>query len=292
MTQICDFYPIYKNKNKYFCFLYYYIQCVFIYICVMILSDSYRMKEFCAGRVFSRIVSLVPSWSRTLYEITGGEQPVGITKFCCHPEDMFRSRVRVGGTKKINVEKIRSIHPDLVIAAKEENVKEQVEEVAEFCPVWLTDVRNISEMNDCLEWMGTLTGKEERSREYREEISRVLHSLRGRFTGETVVYLIWKEPWLTIGSDTFIHSMLEHLGLRNLFGNRVRYPVTSLEEIQLLRPGYIFLSSEPFPFKEEDANELQKKFSCSKVRWVRGELFSWYGVALCDWKSINLDKLV
>jgi ABC-type Fe3+-hydroxamate transport system substrate-binding protein len=98
--------------------------------------------------------------------------------------------------------------------------------------------------------------------------------------GKRVCYLIWKDPYMTIGGDTFIHNMLQHAGFENIFQDKKRYPKTSLEELNQLSFEYLFLSSEPFPFKQKHADELQELLPGKKIILVDGEIFSWYGSRL------------
>lgn len=98
------------------------------------------------GRVVSinypprRILSLVPSQTELLFDLGLDREIVGITKFCIHPEDKFRTTAKVGGTKKLNLKKIRELKPDLIIGNKEENERDQIEELIGEFPVWMSDI--------------------------------------------------------------------------------------------------------------------------------------------------------
>ena len=100
-----------------------------------------------------RIVSLVPSQTELLYDLGLNEEVVGITKFCVHPDRWFKTKTRIGGTKQLQIEKIKELKPDLIIASKEENVKEQIEELAKDFPVWISDVNNLE---DALKMIGSI----------------------------------------------------------------------------------------------------------------------------------------
>lgn len=252
-----------------------------------ILKNTEILNVF-ADQPPKRVVSLVPSFSKTVYDLTEGQQPVGITKFCIHPEMMFRILPRVGGTKKVDIEKVKKLEPDLVLANKEENVKEQIEEIGKFTSVWLSDIITIPEMLEWIRICANITGNADKGKAMIQNIENILNGIKDKMRGKTVVYLIWKDPWMTVGHDTFIHSMLSHIGLKNLFENQSRYPVTSPEEIKNLKPDYVFLSSEPYPFKEKDAEEWKNYFVDSKVCHVKGELFSWYGSFLLEWNNYVL----
>src|SRR4051812_42104384 len=106
-----------------------------------------------------RIVSVVPSQTELLYHLGLNEEVLGITKFCIHPQEWFRSKTRVGGTKTLNLETIRQLQPDLILANKEENEKDQIEALANEFPVWVTDVTNLNEAVQMIAAIGKLTGK-------------------------------------------------------------------------------------------------------------------------------------
>ena len=93
-------------------------------------------------------------------------------------------------------------------------------------------------------------------------------------------YLIWKDPYMTVGGDTFIHDMMQHCGLENIFEKEKRYPVIKLEDLNEKSPQIILLSTEPYPFKEKHINELARQFPSTKIILVNGEMFSWYGSML------------
>ncbi len=224
----------------------------------------------------TRIVSLVPSITELLYSLGLEEEVVGITKFCVHPQAWFRTKTRIGGTKNIQTEKISALSPDLIIANKEENIREQVEPLQRDYNVMLTDVNDFSQALDMITQVGRATGKDRESEALAGEIKKAFSPLRDG-TGKTAAYLIWKEPWMTVGGDTFIHAMMQYAGFENIFADRLRYPETNLEEIEKLKPEWVLLSSEPFPFKESHARQLQNVFSHSKILLVDGEMFGWYG---------------
>lgn len=124
-----------------------------------------------------RIISLVPSQTELLYDLGLDAETIGITKFCVHPQSWFKTKERVGGTKTVNIEKIHQLKPDLIIANKEENVKEQVEELAQHYPVWLTDVNNLGDALQMIEDIGTLTGKQAEAKTIATSIQKDFASL-------------------------------------------------------------------------------------------------------------------
>jgi ABC-type Fe3+-hydroxamate transport system substrate-binding protein len=224
-----------------------------------------------------RIVSIVPSQTELLYDLGLGEEVVGITKFCVHPEDWFRTKTRVGGTKQLHIDKIRELQPDLMIANKEENTQEQVEELAKEFPVWISDIQTVEEGLQMISAVGELTGKDERAKEIITEIRKNFSELRQATVLKRVAYFIWREPWMSVGHDTFISNMIETVGWENVFAKEERYPEVSAEMLENARPDMVLLSSEPFPFKEKHIAEVKAVLPEAEVLLVDGEMFSWYG---------------
>ena len=226
-----------------------------------------------------RIISLVPSQTELLYSLGLQEEVAGITKFCVHPEKWYRNKIRVGGTKNIDIQKIISLNPDLVVANKEENIKEQVEQIAEKFNVWVTDVNNLLSSINMIESIGLITNK---IKESAAIISEIKFQFRGleNFPKVPAAYLIWKDPFMTTGGDTFISDMMDKAGFENVFGNRKRYPEISLEDIRNSHAKVVLLSSEPYPFREQHISELQHQLPGILVKLADGEMFSWYGSRL------------
>lgn len=231
-----------------------------------------------------RIVSLVPSQTELLYTLGLNERVVGITKFCVHPEEWFRSKQRIGGTKNINIDKILSLQPDLVIANKEENVKDQVEALAKRVPVLVTDINNLQQALGMIRDIGEITRTEEKAGELIEAIGKNFKALADEVPVEkkTCAYLIWKDPYMTVGHDTFIHHMLQYCGFTNAFEHLARYPEVSVADMRAKGCEYILLSSEPYPFAEKHIHELNRELPQSKIILVDGEMFSWYGSRLLE----------
>ncbi|MCC7301367.1 MAG: ABC transporter substrate-binding protein [Bacteroidia bacterium] len=228
-----------------------------------------------------RIVSLVPSLSELLFSFGLDREVVGITKFCVHPPEWFRTKVRVGGTKDLHLPLIHSLTPDLIIANKEENTKEQIEELQEEYRVLVTDIDTAQHALQMISEVGAATGRAEKAaaliRNIRKEM-QLTDSLLKKDTPRTCLYMIWNDPLMAAGEHTFIGNQLLHAGMQNVItGHHRRYPVITEEEIRALSPEFIFLSSEPFPYTEKHRHEYQKKFPLSKIVCTNGEMFSWYG---------------
>ena len=228
-----------------------------------------------------RIISLVPSQTELLHDLGLGDRVVGITKFCVHPESWFRNKPRVGGTKKVDIGKIRALKPDLIIGNKEENDKKDILALAAEFPVWMSDIRDLPGALEMIQHIGSLTGTVEQALEMTREIAVRFDSLVPLDPPLTVAYLIWREPYMAAGQGTFVNDMLKHCGLVNVFDEGdARYPEVTDQELAEADPDLILLSSEPYPFKEKHIAEINMLCPGTPVRLVDGELFSWYGSRL------------
>lgn len=225
-----------------------------------------------------KIISLVPSITETLFDFgLTDTEIIGRTKFCIHPKDSVKNVETIGGTKNLNLEKIKNLNPDLIIANKEENEKLQVEELMKDFKVWVTAIETLEDNSRFLTELGMLLNKENTAKNFNQKISDIIKGIKIQ-EPKKVCYLVWKNPYMTIGSDTFIHEILDKLGFENVFKNEKRYPEISVEEMK--NADFIFLSSEPFPFQQKHIDELQKELLHSKIVLVDGEAFSWYGTHL------------
>lgn len=229
-----------------------------------------------------KVISLVPSITEALFDLGLTENEViGRTKFCIHPKEKVQNIPIIGGTKNINIEKIKSLKPDLILANKEENVKEQVEALMDDCKVIVTNVETIEDNYYLLKQLGHLFNKEEQAQIFNLKTYEVLHQTKID-SAIKAAYLIWNNPYMTVGSDTFIHRILSEIGFKNIFHHTTRYPEIKTED--LAEADVIMLSSEPFPFKEKHIAELKEVYPDKKIIIVDGEAFSWYGthIAKCE----------
>ena len=223
-----------------------------------------------------RIISLVPSITELLCDIDLIGQLVGRTKFCIHPKEALKAIPIVGGTKQVHLDRIEQLQPDLIIANKEENQKDQIEALAEKYPVWISDVPHFEGALDMIAGLGKVLRKETACRQIIQQ-SKALQVSLSTIKQQKAIYLIWRDPYMTIGKDTYIHDLLRITGFENVFGEQTRYPIVSIEEMKTARPDVILLSSEPFPFKEKHIAELAAHFPNIPIQLVDGEAFSWYG---------------
>ncbi len=231
----------------------------------------------------SRIVSLVPSQTELLVALGLHENLVGITKFCVHPKKLRKEKTVVGGTKTVHYDKIEQLNPDIIICNKEENTPEMVEQLSSIAPVWVSGVNSIEQSIIMIGSLGEIFKVTDRAFEIISEINLAKHNFLKFMEGKKykkVIYLIWKNPYMAAGKDTFINSLLTLNHFENtVFDVDSRYPEISLEKIS--EAELILLSTEPFPFKLENAKKLSDKIN-KEVKLVDGEYFSWYGSRLKD----------
>jgi ABC-type Fe3+-hydroxamate transport system substrate-binding protein len=234
------------------------------------------MREIRLNKTPSRIVSLVPSITELLVDLGLNEEIAGITKFCIHPDIIFKSKKHIGGTKKINHHIIAQINPDLIIANKEENTKADIELLKKKYPVWISDINTLQDALGMIRSIGEITGK-------LLESERLIGLIKRQFElilpipPTRSLYLIWRKPFMAAGKNTFINEMMKRCGFINVLDDKSRYPILDATIIKELNPALIFLSSEPYPFKEKHVSELKEILPESKIELVDGEYFSWYG---------------
>jgi ABC-type Fe3+-hydroxamate transport system substrate-binding protein len=226
-----------------------------------------------------RIISLVPSQTELLFSLGLEESVVGITRFCVHPNSWFRGKARIGGTKAIDPARVDALQPDLIIANKEENERPQVEALAERYPVWVSDIKTLTDALAMIRSVGELTGTSPKADALAAGITRRFNALTIPPDPTNVAYLIWRNPWMAAGGDTFIHQMLTHAGFTNIFANKTRYPEIDLSQLVGVDIT-ILLSSEPYPFRERHIHEIKETLPQARVELVDGEFFSWYGSRL------------
>jgi ABC-type Fe3+-hydroxamate transport system substrate-binding protein len=240
-------------------------------------------REVNFPKIPSRIISVVPSQTELLFDLGLNEEIVGITKFCVHPEELVKSKIKIGGTKNLNLEKIRSLKPDLILANKEENKRSEIEELMKDFPVWISDVKTLEDALNMIESVGEITGKQSEAKSISATISDGFNNLL-RLTSNvkriSAVYLIWNKPMMTVGNDTFISHMMERCGFKNVFGDRKRYPEITEGELSEASPQIILLSSEPFPFRQKHIEYFQNICPKAEILLADGQMFSWYGSRL------------
>jgi hypothetical protein len=234
-----------------------------------------------------RIVCLVPSITELLCDLGLSEQLVGRTGFCVHPWETVRTIPKVGGTKDLKFDRIRELEPTHVVVNIDENRKEDAEALAEFIPnVVVTHPLeprdNLALYRQMGETFGVEVEAERLCGEFEEAYER---ALANRGPEQNVLYLIWRDPWMTVSSDTYIAQTLALFNWQtqpSSFGNpegdqrkRVRYPEVDLAEFSVV--DRVLLSSEPFHFKEHHVREVEGLVPGATVSLIDGEMTSWYG---------------
>lgn len=246
-----------------------------------------QLKDQIGNQIFlanpaQRIISLVPSQTELLYDLGLSPKVVGITKFCVHPADWKKEKSIVGGTKNHHLDKIHDLNPDLIIANKEENTKQLIEKLQSKYPVYVSDISNLEEAYQMMKDVAELTGTQDQAKNIIDSIKQGFQGLsrtQKDLPSLNIAYCIWRDPWMWAGSDTFIDHLLRQCSFRNVIDEN-RYPEIALASIQQLAPDFIFLSSEPYPFKQKHIDEIKELFPKTHIMLVDGEYFSWYGSRL------------
>ncbi len=226
-----------------------------------------------------RIISIVPSQTELLFYLGLDAEVIGVTKFCVHPADKVNSIAKVGGTKHLDIEKIRLLAPDLIIANKEENDRHQVEELINICPVWISDISDLNSALQMIECIGDIIGRSGQGNILCKEINNRFNGIKLPLTMLKVAYFIWRKPFMVAGKNTFIDCMLQKSGFINAIESE-RYPQIDTEGLTTINPDIIFLSSEPYPFTQKHIEEFKVLLPDTRGILVDGEMFSWYGSRL------------
>jgi iron complex transport system substrate-binding protein len=235
-----------------------------------------------------RIVSLVPSQTELLFDLGLEEAIVGITKFCVHPTHFKATKTIVGGTKQLHIDKIMALQPDIIIANKEENTLEIVENLRTICPVWVTDVETLEDSFTLINDFGAVFNVRTAAQKMIDKLQFLLEDFNTFMkdkASHTAAYFIWANPYMVAANNTFISEMMRLNKFDNIYVNndkyQGRYPEVVIQKMRIQGdPELVLLSSEPFPFKDEHAFELGRHTHHAKTIFVDGEMFSWYGSRL------------
>ncbi|RRO25156.1 ABC transporter substrate-binding protein [Flavobacteriaceae bacterium 14752] len=223
-----------------------------------------------------RIISLVPSQTELMADLGFEKQIVGITKFCVHPKYLKSTKTIVGGTKQVHFDKIEALQPDIIFCNKEENTKPMVERLQNIATVHISDIQTLEDNIKLIKDYGEILNAQTRAENIIETLQQKQHQFQQNIKHkpiQKVAYLIWRDPWMAVGGNTFINHILELNRFKNVFADQDRYPtidINNLPDLDLL-----FLSSEPYPFKTKHFPEIPT--DQSKIKLVNGEYFSWYG---------------
>lgn len=249
----------------------------------MILKDQLQ-REINIPNTPERIICLVPSLTELLCDLGLEKFIVGITKFCVYPYHLKQTKTIVGGTKNIKIDKIKGLKPDIILCNKEENTESIVTECNKITLVHVSNIFTLADVFHLIQQYGLLFSCRTEANKIIQKLNFKLSDFK-EFTKEIptkkVAYFIWRNPWMVAGNSTFINHLLQLNKFDNIYKNKDRYPEIELKKIRLEGdPDFVFLSSEPFPFKEEHAFEIGRHTHHAKTVFINGELFSWYGSRL------------
>ncbi|PKG43664.1 helical backbone metal receptor [Psychroflexus sp. MES1-P1E] len=236
-----------------------------------------------------RLVCLVPSLTELLVDLGLRSKLVGVTKFCVHPKDIKENAEIIGGTKNVKFDKIKALQPDFILANKEENTFEDIDLLSNDLKVYVSDINNLKDLKGLITDISFLFGVAEKGLQLIEDIESQFLDFQNFIKNKPklkVAYFIWRNPWMVVGSSTFINYMLELNNFENVYAHLQRYPEVDIKALK--RVDYVLLSSEPFLFKEAHKAELSVKDY--KIEIVDGEYFSWYGSRLV--KAFSYFKLL
>lgn len=232
----------------------------------------------------ARIVSLVPSITELLFDLNLGDHVVGRTHYCVHPKDKLEKLPSVGGTKKIKMDRMRELAPTHVILNVDENTKELADALRAFVPHLVVTHPLMPRDNlDLFRMVGGIFDRHERAEALCQDFEKALRSVMTfapRLRDLRVLYLIWKDPWMTVSPNTYIARMLDLVRWRNVTSDtKVRYPSVQITPKLLETVDIVLFSSEPYSFSEEDIEAFRVKYRTGRktLRMIDGEMISWYG---------------
>ncbi|HEY2525645.1 MAG TPA: helical backbone metal receptor [Candidatus Binataceae bacterium] len=255
------------------------------------LSDDVGLK-LALERPPRRVISLVPSWTETLFALEAGEMLVGATRFCVEPAQALAAIPRVGGTKNPNLREIAKLKPDLLIANAEENRREDIERLREQgVPVLTTYPRTVPGAVESILRIGRVLDREAQAAALAREITLSVSGIEAGLGVWSKLRLrvfcpIWKKPWMTFNADTYAHDVLRMMGFNNVFANAgERYPRVTIEEAVEHRPDIVLLPDEPYEFSQDDLEEMKAMLPAAlgrRVLLVSGRDLHWYGVHMVE----------
>ncbi|MEC1178376.1 helical backbone metal receptor [Metasolibacillus meyeri] len=244
------------------------------------ITDHIGRQVLCSSEP-KRIISICPAITETLFALGAEEQLVGRTKYCIFPKGQIEKLTAVGGTKQVDVDVIKQLQPDLILAEKEENTEEIVKQLEQIAPVFVAEVQSIEDGYRLIDTLGMLINRHDKATELvgasRAGFASLAQQNRGR-----AAYVIWRKPYMVVGATTYINDVLARLGFDNpLARAEGRYPSVSKEQFQEAQLDVLFLASEPFPYSEKYIAEFQAFLPNTKIVLVDGEMF-WYGAKMVE----------
>jgi ABC-type Fe3+-hydroxamate transport system substrate-binding protein len=246
----------------------------------------------------ARIVSLVPSWTETLFKLRADDLVAGVTRFCVEPAGKLGGIPKIGGTKNPNIREILKLAPDLVIANAEENRREDIERLREQgVPVLTTYPRTVPGAVESMLRIGRALDRDAQAAALAREIALVVSGIEAGLGVWSKLRLrvfcpIWKKPWMAFNGDTYAHDVLRMMGFNNVYAAAgERYPRTTIEDAVEHRPDIVLLPDEPYVFDQRDVEELKAELPPAlgrRVLLIGGRDLHWYGVHMVEGlRSLN-----
>jgi ABC-type Fe3+-hydroxamate transport system substrate-binding protein len=239
-----------------------------------------------------RVVSLIPSITELLFSLGLDERIVGVTVFCTEPRDRVARTPKVGREKDPDLDRIRALAPDLIVANMEENRRDVVEALrAAGLPVWVTFPRTVVEGIGLIRELGALTDADEAAAALVRGIEAARPKMLAQVAARPRVRVfcpIWRGPYMTVNRDTYVHDMLWTCGGDNVFAeNPTRYPTVTLDDVRDAAPDVILLPDEPYRFRAVHRNDFAALTTvpavrAGRIRLVDGKLLSWYGPRIAE----------
>ncbi len=228
-----------------------------------------------------KIISLVPSQSELLCDLALENELIGITKFCIHPYHLIATKTVIGGTKKVNIDKIKTLNPDFILCNKEENTLNDISLLEKIAPTFVSDVNSISDALDLIHVLGEIFNRRTESANLIEKINFKMNDFKEFIKTKPtrkVAYFIWANPYMVAANNTFINEMLLLNKFKNMYASKERYPEVDISRIRHEGdPKIVILSSEPYKFKDDHAMEIATYTNRSATVFADGEMFSWFG---------------
>lgn len=229
----------------------------------------------------------MPSLTEALFAFGLAERVAGVTRYCVEPAEGVAAKAKVGGTKNVDVTLVKSLDADLVLANVEENTRQDVEALeAAGLRVFLTYARTVAEAIDELRTIAAITDTDPTARDIVDEAQAELHDALAANASRTPVPAfcpIWRNPWMTIGPQTYIHDVLRVCGAANVYGeSHDRYPLIDLSEVAARRPEIALLPDEPYRFGEKHMPEVIENLPGVRIYLVDGKMLCWYGPRIAE----------
>lgn len=230
-----------------------------------------------------RIVSIVPSLTHTLCEFGLIDQIVGCTGFCIDPPQLFKKSKNIGGTKTPDIEAIQALQPTHIFTNDEENTASHIELCESIAPTFRCLPKSPEDVPKLLEGMWHFLGHsptDVNTQSGSAALTKALTHLKLQpKQSKRFLYLIWRNPWMAAGPDTYISRSLQLIGWHNILDESLgRYPTIHLQDLNALGPEIVIMSSEPYPFRIRDKEALKEEWpACPEIIKADGQLFSWFG---------------